>query len=600
MAESGDIQTQQGRALQLFFERWFEQLTTSFTPRRARTLGALSALDELVALAEAHVRSGGRTRPAVDPDDAGHGVRMLPDVAVEAGQFLSSDEILSHEYPARKQVLQDLAGSLQSAENVSQELIEQVKALLSILRGDYVEAAFRTLSHVVAKSPKSSAVVMAIADSTVSELRSRGWSDEGLNEAGKVATQAAGPDSSLAVATLLREVTAPLSLFECYVGVSLPTRRPPFPNDEPSFAIVDELPPGVRQGRPIKGGPYLRARVKAYDAAAAAALAHQRSISTLGALKVFLPGSPVDVSTDVVAVVAPNGLKTFEVQEKLLEEHRVASQDEIARILVSSWRVHELRAADPLHDAIRLRHRALIASDPESRLLLLWSGMERMTAGARGFDAALSAARELASHAVAFGKLRRDVGDLVACFTHHVARDNGQRKRLLDMTGATVAASVRVDRERFLEYFMGDESRLRELTAVVYDGSPLLAFRCYELWKALGGGNRESAGAHLAEYLERSRERVARQVGRIYRARNRIAHVGASPDRIRDLVWHAHFYLTQLTAICVHYSERENIRAQDLLLRRVGQYKALIKLLKANDSTLITARNLMRPSLVVG
>jgi hypothetical protein len=524
---------------------------------------------------------------------------MLPDVAAEANQFLSDDEILRHEYPARKNVLQELSETLRSSENVSQEVIEQIKALLSVLKNDYLDAGFRTVNATLAKSPKSSAVLVGLADSLVSELRSRGWSDEGLLEAGNRAKQAVPGDEMSALQALHREVSAQLSSFVCYVGVSLPPKRPPFPSDEPSFAIVNELPDLPRQGRPAKAGPYLRASVNAYDAAAAALLAHQRSISTLGALKVFLPGSPVDVSSDVVAVVVPGGLKTFEVQERLLEEHRVASQDEITRIVTSSWRIHELRAADPLHDAIRLRHRALVASDPESRLLLLWSGMERMTAGARGFDAALTAARELVSHAVAFGKLRRDVGDLVACVTHNVAKDDHRRKVLLAMTG-TVEGNPRVDRERFLSYFMADETKLKELTGVVYDASPLLAFRCHELWRALGAGKRESAGPHLAEYLERSRERVARQIGRIYRARNRIAHIGASPDRIRDLVWHAHFYLTQLTAICVHYSERENARAQDLLLRRVGQYKSLVRLLKANDSTLLTAKTLMRPSLVVG
>ena len=73
------------------------------------------------------------------------------------------------------------------------------------------------------------------------------------------------------------------------------------------------------------------------------------------------------------------------------------------RILASSWHASSRQAADPLHDAIRLRHRALLASDPESRLLLLWSALERLTSGARGFKAALSAAKELVSHAVTFG-----------------------------------------------------------------------------------------------------------------------------------------------------------------------------------------------------
>ena len=320
----------------------------------------------------------------------------------------------------------------------------------------------------------------------------------------------------------------------------------------------------------------------------------------MGALKVFLPGSQVDVSSDVVGVLTNGVLKSFEVQERLLEEQRFATEDEVARILRSSWKVHELRAADPLHDAIRLRHRALVASDAESRLLLLWSGMERMTAGARGFGSALSSARELVSHAVTFGKLRRDIGDLVACVQHHLALDESRRKTLLQIVGVRVGHVLRVDRVRFLEYLMGDKARMQELVGLVYDTSPLLAFRCHEVWRALGEGNRDSAGLRMAEYHERSRERISRQVARIYRARNRIAHVGASPDRVRDLVWHAHFYLTQLTAICVHYGEHENTRAQELLVRRVGQYKAFLRLLKAGDTTVLNAATLLRPSLVVG
>jgi len=87
MTDGADLEKKRSRAYQLFFERWREQLETSFAPRRARTLGAISALDELIALAEGYVRSGGSTRPAIDPEDAGHGVRMLPDVAGEATQL---------------------------------------------------------------------------------------------------------------------------------------------------------------------------------------------------------------------------------------------------------------------------------------------------------------------------------------------------------------------------------------------------------------------------------------------------------------------------------------------------------------------------------
>jgi hypothetical protein len=576
VVDGDDAAEQQRRATQLLFERWLEQLQTTFVPRRARTLGPLSAMEELVSLASAFVRAAGLTRPAADPDEAGHGVAMLPDVAFEAGDILSGDEVLAHAYPVRKKVLAELAEKFRAKENVSPELIEQLRAIVGALRPDYVASSFRTLRDTLRESPKSHESIIAAVDALVSELRRQGWSDEALREAaGDVVSAGLSPVGD-AIARLEARVATRAKEFECYVSVSLPQKRPSFPLDEPSFVLVDQLPSGPREGRPLKAGPYIRARVNAHDATAAALIAHQRSVSTLGALKVFLPGSQADVSSEVVGVLSDGTLKALEVEERLLEEQRFATDDDIVRILRSSWRTHELRAADPLHDAIRLRHRALLAADAESRLLLLWSGIERMTSGARGLGAALTAARELVSHAMTFGKLRRDVGDLVACVQHHVAKDEVRRKKLLQLAGSEAGEAVRVDRARFLEYLLGDKATMQELVAVVYDTSPLLAFRCHELWRALGEGNRESTGPRIAEYHERSRERVSRQVARIYRARNRVAHVGASPDRVRDLVWHAHFYLTQLTAICVHYGATETTRTQELLLRRMGQYKAFV------------------------
>jgi hypothetical protein len=597
-ADNEVVETQDERARLLFFERWLEQLETSFTPRRARTLGAISALDELVALADGHVRSGGQQRPAIDPDDAGHGVRMLPDVAKEAAEIIAADEVLSFEYPTRKLVLVELVQRLESKENATPELIEQVKALLGLIRDQYLSAGFRALRSLTATNPKHHGALLSLADSLVSELRNRGWSDDGLRDAAKMALGAA--DRSVALGMLEDLISKSISDFECYVSVLLPQRLAAMKIDQPNFAFVQALPDVPRHGRAMKGGTYLRAHVRAHDAAAAAAIAHQRSVATLGALKVFLPGSQGDVSSEVVGVLDDSGLKSYEVQEKLLEEHRFSDDDEVVQVLKSSWRAHESRAGDPLHDAIRLRHRALVASDPESRLLLLWSGMERMTSGARGFDSALAAARELVPHAVCFGKLRRDLRDLVRQVVRHIALDDAKRKALLGLVGAKVGKTVRVERVRFLEYLMGPEQKLREITGVFYDSSPLLAYRCHELWRVLGAGKVESRGEHLANYYERSRQRVARQIGRIYRARNRIAHVGASPDRVRDLVWHAHFYLTQLTAICVHYGEREDIPAQEILVRRRGQYQAFMKLLKANDAATLTAQSLIRPSMMVG
>ena len=343
--ESVDAQ-QVARAVLLFLERWLEQLGTSFVPRRARSLGSISALDEALALAKAFVLSGGQTRPGADPEEAGHGVLMLPDVAEEAVSLLSSDEILSRDYATRKQVLSDCANKLVSKENVTMELIEQIKAILSPLRREYLSRGFQTLESLVRDKPKSHGAVVQIADAIVSELRACGWSDEALH-ASALSIQKSGGLDIPALSRLAEQVSADVECFECYVSVSIPSKRPALPIDETTFSFVDNLPTAVREGRPLKVGPYLKATIAAHDPAAAAVIAHQRTVATLGALKVFLPGSRADVSSDIVGVLVGGTLRTIQVQERLLEEPRFATDREVARILTSSWKVHELRAADP-------------------------------------------------------------------------------------------------------------------------------------------------------------------------------------------------------------------------------------------------------------
>jgi hypothetical protein len=292
-------------------------------------------------------------------------------------------------------------------------------------------------------------------------------------------------------------------------------------------------------------------------------------------------------------------IHTIDVQERLVWEKRKADTEEQQRIIRAAWTASLSRPADALHDALRLRHRAMMAQDADSRLLLLWSSLERLTAGAPGYPNALSAAKELVSHAVALGKLRRDIKDLTEKIGEAVAKEPSQKSKQFVLVGRKEAGRTEPDRTRVLELLLGTKPDLRQLTDLVYDSAPLLAFRCHELWSAFGSGKPDSRGKSIAEYLERSRARVARQVGRIYRARNRIAHVGAGPEQIRDLVWHSHFYLTQLIAICVHYTESRPEQAQVLLLRRAGQYRAIIQLLKVNDPEATTPNALMRPVSIV-
>lgn len=592
------------RSATLFVERWVEQLRTTFVPRRARTLAAYSAIDELLSLAEGFVRSGGSTRPSIDPEDGGHGVKMLADVAQEAADLVAECELLRSNHVKRKEVLQDLVRSMASKENVTSDSIAILRALAGPLKKSAVPDAFVRVLSLVRADSKERTALCELANTLVSELRSQGWSDEALLDAG-IAARDMLPTSPPEAIEKLRELTlAPIRQFRCYVTVAmlppLRERLSRMSSDE-TFTLVETLPPLKRVGRPLKSGSLLQVVVPAYDFYAAAAVAHRRVLSTLGALAVFLPGSRVEVTGDLVAVEESNELRVVELQEKLVEEKRRADEREQLRIIESAWKASGSATSDPLHDALRLRHRAFLARDSESRLLLLWSSIERMTAGARGYDGALSAAKALVSHAVSFGKLRRDIGDLIGAIQHAVAQEPKRRDNLFKLVGVDYETqSHDIAREKVLALLLGEKHSLRTLTEIVYDTSPLLAFRCHEMWKALGSGNSENAGKCIATYFEASRVRISRQVGRIYRARNRIAHVGTGAERVRDLVWHAHFYLTQLTAICVHYTEARPRPAQEVLLARMGQYQAFIRLLKAGDESAMRPDALLRPSLVVG
>jgi len=592
---TADVQLQE-RAATLFFERWQEALTTAFPSHRARTVSASAALDEALALADSFVRSGGVTRASADPAESGHGVGMLPDVASEALAILRNDPILKKRFSARETVLAEAIERLKAKENVTTELVEQIRALVMSLRERYLEAGFDEAEKLVSEQPKHQGDIERLSGAIVSELRYQGWSDEGLREAAQEALEQ-GPDKRSAIPYLRSRTLARDRSFVCFVSVELRGQKLTFPDGQ-GLSLVETLPEAKRTGRTVKDGPQVKVSICAPDMAAAAGLAHRRVLSTLGAATIFLPGAGIQVASEVVAVEAePGMLRAFAVQERLPEEKRRASAEEITNILASSWRASASPSADPLHDAIRLRHRAMMAADAESRLLLLWSGLERLTAGARGHGGALSAARELTSRAVTLGKLRREIGDLTAVLEQEVAQDPPRQRDLLERVGSysDVAGRVHLDRAKVLELLLGSNEKLRELLSVFYEDKPLLVWRFHALWKDLGEGDERKRGDSIAGYHERSQERVSWQVARIYRARNRIAHIGVGPERMRDLAWHAHFYLTQLVAICVHYSERGETRAQDVLLRRAGQYDAMIKLLKADDPIALSTDTLLRP-----
>lgn len=590
----------QERACALFLQRWREQLATSFIPRRARTSSVCSAIEETVELAERWLRSGGQTKPALDPDDAGHGVHMLPDVVAEARDVAKSDRVLELRFASTCTVVREALQQLdpKKPEDLRASALVLGK-LLPGLRRNYLAEGFGLLLEELAKPKPSQLLVLELAQAIVSELRAIGFSDVALLEMHR---EAGDLPPIRAVECLGAAACRDRRSFACYVAVHLPDAESALPTDDASLSFLKEAPDYPVEGRALKRGAYLKVEVEAFDAHAAATVAHQRVLSTVGAITVFVADKRVDVASDVVGVeVGAGKLRTFELKQPLPVEPRSVELDTLARIVGSSWRASAEPASDALHDAIRLRHRALRAHEPETQLLLLWTAIERLTSGARGFSGgALSAAKELVSHAVTLGKLRRDVGDFCACLEH--AAGEQALPRLAQLVGTydhRPGSGPRLHRRKVLERFLNDKLALEELLAPVYEEHPLLAMRADRLWKDLGEGKAASRGKAVASYLERSRTRIARQVARIYRARNRVAHLGAPTDRTSDLVYHAHFYLTQLIAICIHHAGSEQQRPQALLLDRMAMLQAYVSLLRAGDPEACSPDALLRPSLLL-
>ena len=312
---------------------------------------------------------------------------MLPDAVEEAEAILAEDPVLAEHTPQREALRLSVKSLVSSKRPPA--IVEQTRVLLASVAKEYLEWAFVAAIGWATNEPHKQSEMVGVAGAIVSTLRTLGWSDESLLAIHAQASSAAEPLKAIHAL-----VQRPVRKFTCFVSVS-------FAHDVAWFRPTSKLkaiakaPTATPGQRPLKQGTHLEVELEAADEWSAAALAHRRVLATLGAATMFLARESAALASDVVGVRVGDGedVRTFQVGDVLPQEHRRADHEEVARIVTKSWGLIEASVADPLHDAIRLRHRALLAQDSETRLLLLWTGLERITSGARGYDAALSAAR---------------------------------------------------------------------------------------------------------------------------------------------------------------------------------------------------------------
>ena len=225
--------------------------------------------------------------------------------------------------------------------------------------------------------------------------------------------------------------------------------------------------------------------------------------------------------------------------------------------------------------------------------MLLWTGVERLVIG--GPTGLVESARTLVPKAIALGKLRRDLG-VLAAEIDAVGSDDDAFADLYERVGLK-GAKRRVDRAKLAESLFASEEENRLLLAPLYERDA----RLIQWWWSLRDRLMNRQPEAISGFFEESRQRHEWQVLRLYRARNAVAHGVRAPVWLGDLIRHAHFYLTELVAIAVHYREEASDRAAyDILAERAAQYDVFLQLAQAGVPTALAAGTLVRPTILVG
>lgn len=582
---------ERARARTLFLQRFAELVhPESDIGRRARTLNVRTAVEEAAALATSFVRAGGRTRNVAEPRAAGHGIAMLPEVAREALDLLTDDVVLKRMHP---QLLEPLRGALErlaiEEPNFGSTDVAEIEAYAGQLSRTYCTDALELIRSGITDRPRELLLLESAAQCLVSELRARGWTDHALLE--KVVALGEAEDFAAAFANFAAQLTAAPRRFTCYVAVTVQDVEDQLPA-EADFRVVEAVP-DAPAGIP-KQGPYIMTAIEGVDARVVADLALARVAAVVGAVGIFVRKN-VLVRSRFVAVAAPGGSPiAVDSSSPLPREPRVPRAGQVGRIAQSTLRTSKRQLEDAVFEAMRHLRRAGDAGDAESRFMLLWLGIERLVLGA-DHGTILQAARELVPPALTLGKVRRDVEALARALAG-VKFEPNERAQLAELVGGPEGRKPLVDQEKLLGYLLGDEPTSRQLTALFYEKDPRLVQWYFQLRKALARGD----GRQIAEYIDSSRLRVERQVLRLYRARNSVAHAARGPAWLGELTRHASFYLTNLIAMVLHYREQEPGRAPiEILVTRSGQYAAYLELLKLASPRATSRLALLRPTSVV-
>jgi hypothetical protein len=457
--------------------------------------------------------------------------------------------------------------------------------------------AFKRMEELVLEQPKRLEDLDNVVCNLVADLRSRGWGDEALVKTAQAVRESC-KEPGEAIKALASRLTAGPCPFLCMVPVDL-------------AALNNQLPAGLEGCRvvfrPEESSHDIEAEVVAFDPVTAARSAAVIIANMLGAASVFLESKTVSVRRDApIAVTSNDGARRWSIAQEmpLTREQRIANPGQLDAVVRSVWGVRSQVSVvpDPVADAVRFYDRAAATSDMETRFVLLWFGIERMVAGARetkgGLEGAVS---NLVPPAITLGKMRRELS--AVCATLRDGVDISAREKMLAIAGAKhpVKGDQMIDREVVLRRLMGDQPDFDALLSPIYHDYPGIVRWLCKLRKVIGpeDGAKDIKGAigdRLADYLAASNLRTQRQVLRLYRARNGLAHAGARPALVHDLIGHASFYLTNLVAIAVHYRESNaSALPSRVFAERSAHFALYLEVLRSGDSRSLEPKGIFRP-----
>lgn len=474
------------RAIDLFAVRWRELLLPKTSvARRARTLSARLAIQELALLARSHLLAEGRTIAA--SANPGHGIANIPDVAAEARLLIGHDVVLRRRRRPLKEMLDGIISRCSVADSIKGADVHRLNAISGYLEKTYVPDSLELILESILERPKELVELEALCESLVADLRARGFFDETLLEL--VPQGFAREFVQLDFFQLRSRVQAESVAWACYVPVKLKKFAALVPEEDGLSLVGDPRDPRSKQ-------QFACLQVHALDPRYAGHVAIARVDSFFGAAQIFAKGGPARIDGSTVLIAVDSELSEFDTTQAYHAERRATSGARVRHHLRSAWREGGHSEGDALYGAIRHHTRATSTIDAESRFMLLWFGVERLIVGSTDHKTVLSAARALVPPAVVITKVRTDLHALATALLK-LRRDS-----IAGLIGSGVSPRPY---EALFDRIIAPKEESDELTQHFYDQPDLVQW----YWKirrslvastSLGG----VSGPAVADYLEAS------------------------------------------------------------------------------------------------